>query len=158
MKTAKTIEAHKSGKGSDTAAREAGRQRRLANLVAPWKPGQSGNPGGRPKNDMRQVIARAVFEKNAEAIYRAYTKLLLKGSAFGYQVVGEAGYGKLKETRDTGSDFHEVPDEQLQQEIERIMGRLGIAREADAAAQAGVDTARAAKSNGEAKIADVLPR
>lgn len=158
MRTSETIEAKVADSESDKTPMAAGKRKRLANLVAPWKPGQSGNPGGRPKNDMRQVIARAVFENNAEAIYRAYAKLLMKGSAFGYQVVGEAGYGKLKETRDTGSEFNDIPDDQLQHEIERIMSRLGLAGEADAAAEAGVSQARAGAQVSETKDSDLLPR
>jgi hypothetical protein len=30
--------------------------------LKPWKPGQSGNPGGRPKRDLAAEIARAIFE------------------------------------------------------------------------------------------------
>ena len=48
----------------------------LANLK-PWKPGQSGNPGGRPKQDDAAIIARAVFENNPEAIYKAIEKRVL---------------------------------------------------------------------------------
>jgi hypothetical protein len=40
---------------------------RIANLK-PWKPGQSGNPGGRPKRDLAAEIARSIFERDPEAI------------------------------------------------------------------------------------------
>lgn len=51
-------------------------------LKSPWKPGQSGNPNGRPKRDMAAEIAKAIFENNAEMIYAAYTKMLRKGNAY----------------------------------------------------------------------------
>ena len=35
-----------------------------------WKPGQSGNPSGARKHDLAREIAAAVFERNAEALYR----------------------------------------------------------------------------------------
>jgi hypothetical protein len=118
--------------------------RSKANLKL-WKPGQSGNPGGR-KRDTSQEIARAIFENNPELIYKAYGKLLSKGSAFGFQVLAERAYGKLKETRDTGSEFNEIPDTELQNAIDNILQRLGIAREADAAADAGIAQARATEA------------
>jgi hypothetical protein len=42
---------------------------RIENLK-PWKPGQSGNPGGRPKRDLTAEIARAIFGRDPEAIER----------------------------------------------------------------------------------------
>jgi hypothetical protein len=53
---------------------------RIQNLK-PWKPGQSGNPGGRPRRDFAAEIARAIFENNEEAIERAFTRELPKGNA-----------------------------------------------------------------------------
>ena len=35
--------------------------------LKPWPKGVSGNPAGRPKNDISVEIARAVFENNPEA-------------------------------------------------------------------------------------------
>jgi hypothetical protein len=39
---------------------------RVENLK-PFKPRQSGNPGGRPKKDLASIIAREVFAENPEA-------------------------------------------------------------------------------------------
>jgi hypothetical protein len=36
-----------------------------------WRPGQSGNPIGK-RNDVAAEIARAVFEQNTEALYKAF--------------------------------------------------------------------------------------
>lgn len=65
--------------------------------LKPWKPGQSGNPGGRPKHDVASEIARAVFEGNEEAIYRALCKALLKGNPRLFVALAERAYGKLRE-------------------------------------------------------------
>ena len=60
-----------------------------------FRPGQSGNPGGRPKRDLASEVARAVFEENADAIYRAMLKALLKGDPEVFAVLADRAYGKL---------------------------------------------------------------
>ncbi len=60
-----------------------------------FKPGQSGTPGGRPKEDIASEIARRVFEENADAIYRAMLKALLKGDPEVFAVLADRAYGKL---------------------------------------------------------------
>ena len=71
---------------------------RIQNLK-PWKPGQSGNPGGRPRHDVASEIARAVFEGNEEAIYRAMCKALLKGTPKVFQALGRACLRQAHKTR-----------------------------------------------------------
>jgi hypothetical protein len=75
---------------------ETKKRGRIQNLK-PWKPGQSGNPGGRPKHDVASGIARAVFEGNEEAIYQALCKALLKGNPRVFVALAERAYGKLRE-------------------------------------------------------------
>ena len=60
-----------------------------------FQPGQSGNPRGRPKRDLESEVARAVFEGNADAIYRAMLKALLKGDPEVFAVLADRAYGKL---------------------------------------------------------------
>jgi hypothetical protein len=67
---------------------------RVQNLK-PFPKGVSGNPGGRPKNDLAKQIAQAVFEQNEEAIYIAMTKALLKGNAYTFKELAERAFGKL---------------------------------------------------------------
>jgi hypothetical protein len=43
----------------------------LANLL-PYPKGVSGNPGGKPRVDVSAIIARAIIENNAEAIYEVF--------------------------------------------------------------------------------------
>jgi hypothetical protein len=60
-----------------------------------WKPGQSGNPGGRPKRDVASEIAAAIFENNAEAIGKAYLKLLKRGSLGAFSLLSDRAFGKV---------------------------------------------------------------
>ena len=62
-----------------------------------FQPGQSGNPGGRPKKDIVSEIAQRVFEENADAIYRAMLKALLKGDPEVFAVLADRAFGKLSQ-------------------------------------------------------------
>ena len=106
MKTADSIEQQPERK----AARDNGdltpenkpparvRMKKLdATRIAPltWKPGQSGNPGGRPQHDLVAEIARACFENNAEALYRAFSKAVLRGNAYAFKELADQAFGKI---------------------------------------------------------------
>ena len=65
--------------------------------LKPWKPGQSGNPGGRPKRDLAAEIARAIFEKDAEAITRAFAAQLKKGNAKVFTALADRAYGRPRQ-------------------------------------------------------------
>lgn len=103
-KTADSIEEAKALKETETeqspseAPQKKERPAYQRGLVAPWKPGQSGNPSGRPKNDLARQIAQAIFENNGEAAYNALSAALLKGNAYVFKELAERAYGKLKET------------------------------------------------------------
>lgn len=59
--------------------RAASKARSLANLKPPWKPGQSGNPTGRPLNwDMTMEAVRQQVLANAEAIVARCIKKALR--------------------------------------------------------------------------------
>ena len=101
---------------------ETKKRGRTENLK-PWKPGHSGNPGGRPKKDISAQIAQAVFEKNAEAIEKAMLKALKRGNPKVFTVLADRGFGKLSQK----AEVPEVVDlaEMLAQARERAnrMGR-----------------------------------
>ena len=59
-----------------------------------WKPGQTGNPGGRAL-DLSCRIARAVFRSNPEGIRRAMVRQLLAGSVRAYEVLSNRAFGLL---------------------------------------------------------------
>jgi len=69
---------------------------RVENLK-PWPKGVSGNPKGRPKCDISAELARAAFENNAEAIYKAMARRLMKGDVRAFKILAERAYGKVKE-------------------------------------------------------------
>src|SRR6516162_5627557 len=70
---------------NSVSVRSHSKAARIARLApVRWQPGKSANPGGRPKRDLAAEIARAVFERNAEALYKAYTKAALKGNAYAF--------------------------------------------------------------------------
>ena len=98
---------HKGQMPSENSERTvAGRNENLK----PWKPGQSGNPGGRPKRDLAAEIARAIFERDAEAIERVFAGELRKGNYKVFTALADRAYGKphqsLEISADGGEDNH----------------------------------------------------
>jgi len=84
--------------------------RSLQNLRPPWKPGRSANPGGRPKRDEAALLARAIFEHNPEAIYKAMLKALKKGSGTVFTALADRGYGKAPQHLSfSGKDGGAIP-------------------------------------------------
>ena len=99
--TADKIEENNAAKQSSQQPAKKGRGKHghpnsLRNLtIAPWVPGQSGNPSGKPGYDVAAKIARQVLENNETAIYEALTGALLKGNPYAFKELAERGYGKL---------------------------------------------------------------
>ncbi|HZR32050.1 MAG TPA: DUF5681 domain-containing protein [Terriglobales bacterium] len=101
-----------------------------------FKPGESGNPGGRPKNDWAREIARAVFENNVESIYEAMLSVLLKGSGNAFKELAERAYGKVVSKHEiSGADggplnvsYSEMTTEELDAQIKTLMDELGLER------------------------------
>lgn len=107
----------KSQKRSDRPKRTQRHPNSLKNL-RPWKPGQSGNPGGQPKHDVAREIARAIFTNNPEAIYAAMAKAILQGNAYSFDVVANRAFGKLTDKLEI-TDMGEVV-KKLQEGRERL--------------------------------------
>ena len=59
--------------------------------------GRARNPGGRPKKDIVSEIAQRVFEENADAIYRAMLKALLKGDPEVFAVLADRAFVKCSQ-------------------------------------------------------------
>jgi hypothetical protein len=102
-RTAHFIEEQKAVKSPQNRP-TSGERKKLRNGVDPsigkatqFKPGQSGNPGGRPKNDLAKEIAQAIFENEPEAIYKAFRKALLRGNAYTFKKLTERAFGKIKD-------------------------------------------------------------
>lgn len=123
-----------------------------------FKPGQSGNPGGRQKNDTAADIARAIFRNNPEAVYKALGKALLKGNAYAFTQLADRAFGKLKESVEVTHPESEIPDADVNKRIADLERELGLARAIDEAGRAGIAQAGASKTNGKAKDTDLLPQ
>jgi hypothetical protein len=96
---------------------------RIQNLK-PWPKGVSGNPAGRPKNDISVEIAQAVFENNPEAIYRAMVRRLKKGDARVFKVLADRAYGKVKENVELEVGASNAIVERLQAGRQRVLTGL----------------------------------
>lgn len=107
-----------------------------ADNLKSWKPGQSGNPGGRPKYDLAAEIARAVFEKNPEVIYEAMLKALKRGSPRVFVALAERAYGKLKETVEISGNISLAERLQRARKAVGIRDEEGDSRPADAPSEA----------------------
>lgn len=97
-RTAQAIEEKK----SLSAPRETKRGRHpnsRANLK-PFKPGQSGNPSGKPGTDLAGLYARQLFERHPEGIDKPLSSELKGFNAYAYGVLADRAYGKLKETKE----------------------------------------------------------
>ena len=75
--------------------------------LKPWKPGQSGNPGGRPKRDVAAEIARAIFERDAEAIERMFAVELQKGNYKVFTALADRAYGRPHQSLDLSAGVGE---------------------------------------------------
>ena len=101
MRNSQTIEEAKAAKGDAENSKDTSvvKKPRGNPNIRQWsyKPGQSGNPGGRPKTDMAKIIAQAVFEQNPDLIYQAMSSATLKGNAYAFKELASRAYGNLPE-------------------------------------------------------------
>ena len=140
MKTSNSIErqeerkaARDNGKQGDSLptdtqpVRKKSRYEGYADRIAPWrwKPGQPGNPTGK-RGDLAAQIAKAVFENNAEAIYEAFSKALLKGNAYCFKELSDRGFGRLKEhvAVDVGP-YKDLSEDDVKERIAELEKQLG---------------------------------
>lgn len=135
MKTAETIEANNEqkkskyarGKNPASHAPSGNRQNGEQLHLNRWQPGQSGNPGGRPRNDVAKEIARAIFENNREELYKAYGKAALKGNAYAFKELADRAYGKLKERVEYDlTEYRNVDEQTIVERIKELEGKLGL--------------------------------
>lgn len=98
-KTAATIEQVNSQQAPKTDGRKRnGRNpNSRKNLVAPWGPGESGNPSGKPGFDVAAYLCRRAIEQNQEAIYAGLSAGLIGCNAYLLQVCSDRAYGKTSQ-------------------------------------------------------------
>lgn len=121
-------------------------------LVAPWKPGQSGNPSGRPKRDMAAEIAQAVFEKNPTKVYDAVANALIKGNPKMFTALSERAYGKMTQTIEL-TGLESLVD-RLAKARERA---LGIDNKCQLVATEAIEAGAVVENKGDAVLVDTLP-
>lgn len=97
MKTAQGIEELSEARETTKKYTRGAHPNSIKNLK-PYVPGQCGNPGGKPAIDHAQAIARAIFENDSDAIYKAFAKALRAGNAYSFDVLANRAFGKMKET------------------------------------------------------------
>jgi hypothetical protein len=66
-----------------------------------------------------------VFENNADALYKAYCKIALKGNAYAFKELADRAFGKLKETRTIGhAPYQHVSTPDLEAQIQELEATL----------------------------------
>jgi len=104
--------------------------------LKPWKAGHSGNPGGRPKKKPITELYQEMLsdEQTVAAIRKAILKNIHGGkSVFVAQLreMTERVEGKVSQPMDAKfGDISELTDEELQNEIQRLMEKLRAAEHA----------------------------
>lgn len=136
------------------------RRGRPENLRPPWKKGESGNPGGRPKKTLLTDAYRAVLEKPypGDKEGRTYAEVIAervakeaakKGSVHAASEIADRTEGRPPQALEVGGpgggaidvNVQGLPDSQLDNEIRVLFGVLGLAG-------AKATTPRAAKRKG----------
>jgi hypothetical protein len=100
--------------------KDALHEKRIANLTAPrFKPGQSGNPSGRPKNVLSKAIRKKLEEVNAggksvaEQITDKLTELALAGNIEAIKLLGDRSEGRPRQSISLDVDEHDKLERKL---------------------------------------------
>ena len=123
---------------------------RIENL-RPWKPGQSGNPGGRPKKKLIDEALEELLARNDSQLAITIAKKLLEraeqGELRAIQLIAERVQGRPRAKMElnisdsgSGSRFSHMKTEELDAEIERICGEFGYVKKDDGSKASVVGT------------------
>lgn len=75
---------------------------------------------------MASEIAQAIFLDNPELIYEAFLRVLKKGSPYGFQVLADRAFGRLKETHMIEHNpYKDVSNEEIEARIAELKRKLG---------------------------------
>ena len=81
-------------------------------------------------------MVRAASENNAEALYKAFSKALLRGNAYCFKELSDRAYGRLKERVELeAGPLRSMTDEDLQQRAEQLKGEIGLTAALERVAQ-----------------------
>jgi hypothetical protein len=110
---------------------------RVQNLK-PWKPGQSGNPGGRPKRRLIDEALEELLLSNDSELALAIAKKLLARAKTGeikaIQLVAERVQGRPKRHLELSGpdggplDIRNMTDEELERRIAELMEELKLGK------------------------------
>jgi len=88
-----------------------------------WKPGQSGNPSGRPSKDLASDAAKLVFEGlDALAISKIWRKQIEKNPKM-LLVLAERAYGKLKIPIEHSSPLDNMSEAELREKLAELRAK-----------------------------------
>jgi hypothetical protein len=110
----------------------------LNSNLKPWKPGQSGNPGGRPKKRILDEHLSEMLEANdgedAKAIARVLIEKAKDGELRAVQLIAERTQGRPTQAVELSGidgrrlEIQNMTDEQLDQRIADLAKELGLNR------------------------------
>lgn len=112
---------------------ETQRRGRIENL-RPWKPGESGNPGGRPRKRLIDRELEELLTKEDSALAKAIAEVLLararKGDLRAIQLVAERTEGRPRQAMEVSGPEGErlavefLTDAQLEERIEELRTKM----------------------------------
>ena len=104
--------------------------------LKPWQPGQSGNPGGRPKKRLLDEALEDLLASNdaqaARDVAAALLKRARKGDIRAIQLIAERTQGKPKRAIEISGpeggalEIDYMTDEQLDQRINELIAQLNL--------------------------------
>jgi hypothetical protein len=108
------------------------------NLLEPWRPGQSGNPAGRPKSSRHKINEH--FLRDLQALWEKHGYDILEATAAKKpEVIVKAMVALLPKQVELAKPLEEMTDEQLAVIAEHLLAKYG--RAVEAAPEASVDVA-----------------
>lgn len=88
-----------------------------ANLRPPWQKGQSGNPGGRPKDVLTQALRKKLSDDEADGILAIVIRLAKQGDMRAVQLLWDRMEGRALDRKEVGQpgafDAQQIPDDKL---------------------------------------------
>jgi len=132
---------------------EKNKEPRSPNLAPMWKPGQSGNPGGRPRGSSLTKRLRQALDANDGKLAEVVVKVLLREAAKGkYQHLREIldrVEGKVVQKVELNATVQQAQDQFLEaaervlgpEQLRRLVSELGRVRETMAIEACGQQSA-----------------
>jgi hypothetical protein len=102
-------------------------RRRHPNLTEPWKPGQSGNPAGRPRGSRNKI--NEYFLRDLQALWEESGDTILRQTAASKpEVIVKAMVGLLPKQVEASNPLGDISDEQLRIIADELLAKYGDPR------------------------------